>query len=84
MPLTSMPGIVRGADEDFDEWRCPAALAVEAPTKFDYRGTGLSREVRFYSLAGNTLTIKTAPAKSAIDGREGVTLLVWEKIEGGK
>ena len=39
-------------------------------------------QVRFYNLAGSTLTIKTAPAKSAIDGREGVTLLVWEKVEG--
>jgi lipocalin-like protein len=38
-------------------------------------------QVRFYNLEGSTLTIKTAPNKSPIDGREGVGILVWEKVK---
>src|SRR5690242_19192347 len=37
--------------------------------------------VRFYKLEGNTLTITTAPAKSGLDGREGRTVAVWEKVK---
>jgi hypothetical protein len=37
--------------------------------------------VRFFKVKGDTLTIKTAPNKSPIDGREGVGILVWEKGE---
>jgi hypothetical protein len=40
-----------------------------------------TEQVRFYKLEGNTLTIKTAPAKSSLDGRVGQSVLVWEKIE---
>ena len=36
--------------------------------------------VGFYKLAGNTLTITTARAQSAIDGEEGEFILVWEKV----
>jgi len=39
-----------------------------------------SDQVRFYTLDGDTLTIKTAPNKSPIDGREGVGILVFQKI----
>jgi len=38
-------------------------------------------QVRFYKLEGDTLTIRTAPNKSAVDGREGVRILVWEKAK---
>jgi hypothetical protein len=37
-------------------------------------------QVRFFALEGDTLTIKTAPNKSPIDGREGGGILVFEKI----
>jgi hypothetical protein len=37
-------------------------------------------QVRFYELKGNTLTIRTEPNKSPVDGREGVGILVWEKV----
>jgi hypothetical protein len=37
--------------------------------------------VRFYKLEGNTLTITTAPSKSGFDGREGRTVVVWEKVK---
>jgi hypothetical protein len=42
-----------------------------------WTGTDL---VRFYRLDGNTLTITTARARSAIDGEEGQFVLVWEKV----
>jgi Lipocalin-like domain len=40
-----------------------------------YTGTD---QVRFFKVEGDTLTIRTAPNKSPIDGREGVGILVWE------
>jgi hypothetical protein len=38
-------------------------------------------QVRFFKLDGNVLTITTAPNKSPMDGREGQTVLVWEKVK---
>jgi hypothetical protein len=38
-------------------------------------------QVRFFMLDGDTLTIKTEPNKSPIDGREGVGILVWQKVK---
>jgi hypothetical protein len=43
-----------------------------------WTGTSL---VRFYKLDSNTLTITTAPARSALDGEEGQFILVWEKLQ---
>ena len=40
-----------------------------------------SDQVRFYKLDGDTLTIRTAPNKSLIDGREGVGVLVFERVK---
>jgi hypothetical protein len=40
-----------------------------------------SDQVRFYTLEGDTLTIKTAPNKSPVDGREGVGVLVFQRIK---
>jgi Lipocalin-like domain len=40
-----------------------------------------SDQVRFYKLEGDTLTIRTAPNKSPIDGREGVGVLVFEGVK---
>jgi hypothetical protein len=37
--------------------------------------------VRFYKLDGSFLTIVTAPSKSTVDGREGRTFVVWEKVK---
>jgi hypothetical protein len=37
-------------------------------------------QVRFYKLDGNTLTITSALAKNFTDGREGRSILVWEKM----
>jgi hypothetical protein len=41
-----------------------------------YTGTD---QVRFFKLEGNTLTIKTAPAKNPITGIESTTVVVWER-----
>jgi lipocalin-like protein len=38
-------------------------------------------QVRFYTLDRNVLTLKTARIKSPVDGREGVGIVVWEKVE---
>jgi hypothetical protein len=38
-------------------------------------------QVRFFTLEGDTLTIKSAPNKSWIDGREGVGILVWKRVK---
>jgi len=37
-------------------------------------------KVRFYKLDGNTLTITSAPARNFTDGREGRSILVWERL----
>jgi len=37
-------------------------------------------QVRFYKLEGSTLTITSAVAKNFTDGREGRSILVWEKL----
>jgi hypothetical protein len=42
-----------------------------------YTGT---QQVRFYKLDGDTLTLRTAPNKSPIDGREGVGILIFERV----
>jgi Lipocalin-like domain len=51
---------------------------VDVSWNQSWTGTDL---VRFYKLDGNTLTITTARAQSAIDGEEGEFILVWEKVQ---
>ena len=38
-------------------------------------------QVRFFELEGDTLTITTAPYRSYLDGREGRSILVWDKVK---
>jgi hypothetical protein len=38
-------------------------------------------QVRFYKPDGNTLTITSALAKNFTDGREGRSILVWERLK---
>jgi Lipocalin-like domain len=40
-----------------------------------------TNQIRFYKLDGITLTITSAPNKSPADGREGRSILVWEKVK---
>jgi Lipocalin-like domain len=51
---------------------------VDVSWNQSWTGTNL---VRFYKLDGNTVTITTACAQSAIDGAEGEFILVWEKVQ---
>ena len=51
---------------------------VDVSWNQSWTGTDL---VRFYKLDGNTLTITTARAQSAIDGEEGEFILAWEKVQ---
>jgi hypothetical protein len=37
-------------------------------------------QVRFSKLEGNILTITSAPNRNPVDGREGRSILVWEKV----
>ena len=37
-------------------------------------------QVRYFDLDGNTLTITTAPYRSHQDGKEGRSILVWDKV----
>jgi hypothetical protein len=37
-------------------------------------------QVRFYRQEGNILTITSAPNRNPVDGREGRSILVWEKL----
>ena len=39
-------------------------------------------QVRFFELDGDTLTITTAPYRSYHDGKEGRSILVWDKVPG--
>jgi hypothetical protein len=38
-------------------------------------------QIRCYTLEGNTLTIKTPPYKSPIDGREVQAVAAWDKVK---
>jgi hypothetical protein len=38
-------------------------------------------QVRFFELDGERLTITTAPYRSYLDGREGRSILVWDKVQ---
>lgn len=39
-------------------------------------------QVRFFEMDGDMLTITTAPYKSYLDGQEGRSILVWDKVRG--
>lgn len=40
-----------------------------------------NNEVRFYTVEGNILTITAIPNKSPVDGREGRSIAVLEKVK---
>jgi len=41
-------------------------------------------QVRFYTIEGDTLSLKTEPNKSPVDGREGVGILTFERVKGSR
>lgn len=58
----------------------PGKVVHHVDIEWDGRRLGTD-QVRFYSIAGNTLTIKTEPNKSPIDGREGVWVVTLERVK---
>jgi Lipocalin-like domain len=59
----------------------PAKVIHHVDISWNEAWTGTD-QVRFFKLDGNILTITTAPNKSPVDGRDGRTVLVWEKVKG--
>ena len=51
---------------------------IDASWNQAWTGTG---QTQFYKVEGKTLTLRGAPAKDAIDGKESVYTVVWEKVE---
>ena len=49
--------------------------------EWDGRRVGTD-QVRFYTIDGDTLSIKTEPNKSPVDGREGIGILTFERVKG--
>ena len=41
-------------------------------------------QVRFYTVEGDTLSIKTEPNKSPVDGREGVGILTFSRVRASR
>ena len=59
----------------------PGRVVHHIDIEWDGRRIG-SDQVRFYAIDGDTLTIKTEPNKSPVDGREGVGILTFERVKG--
>jgi hypothetical protein len=57
----------------------PGKVVHHIDIEWDGRRLG-SEQVRFYTIDGDKLVIKTEPNKSPIDGREGVGVLTFERI----
>ena len=50
---------------------------VDAAWNETWTGTD---QARFFEIEGKTMTLTTAPAPGSMDGRMGVSTLVWEKV----
>ncbi len=58
----------------------PGKVVHHIDIEWDGRRLG-TEQVRFYTVDGDKLVIKTEPNKSPVDGREGVGLLTFERIK---
>ncbi len=58
----------------------PGKVTHHIDIEWDGRRLGTD-QVRFYTVEGDKLVIKTEPNKSPIDGREGVGILTFERIK---
>jgi hypothetical protein len=61
----------------------PGKVVHHIDIEWDGRRLGTD-QVRFYTIEGDTLLLKTEPNKSPIDGREGVGILTFERVKGPK
>ena len=58
----------------------PGKVVHHIDIEWDGRRLGTD-QVRFYTIEGDKLVIKTEPNKSPIDGREGVGILTFERVK---
>jgi lipocalin-like protein len=58
----------------------PGRVVHHIDIEWDGRRLGTD-QVRFYTVEGDTLVIKTEPNKSPVDGREGVGILTFERVK---
>jgi hypothetical protein len=58
----------------------PGKVVHHIDIEWDGRRIG-TEQVRFYTIEGDTLVIKTEPNRSPIDGREGTWILTFERIK---
>jgi hypothetical protein len=61
----------------------PGRVVHHIDIEWDGRRVGTD-QVRFYTIDGDTLLIKTEPNKSPVDGREGVGILTFERVKGSR
>ena len=61
----------------------PGKVVHHIDIEWDGRRLGTD-QVRFYTIEGDTLSLKTEPNKSPIDGREGVGILTFERVKGSR
>lgn len=61
----------------------PGKVVHHIDIEWDGRRLGTD-QVRFYTIEGDTLSIKTEPNKSPVDGREGVGILTFERVKGSR
>ena len=57
----------------------PGKVVHHIDIEWDGRRLGTD-QVRFFTIEGDTLSIKTEPNKSPLDGREGVGILTFERV----
>ena len=61
----------------------PGKVVHHIDIEWDGRRLGTD-QVRFYTIEGDALLLKTEPNKSPIDGREGVGILTFERVKGSR
>ncbi|WP_268810971.1 lipocalin-like domain-containing protein [Caballeronia choica] len=61
----------------------PGRVVHHIDIEWDGRRVGID-QVRFYTIDGDTLSIKTEPNKSPVDGREGVGILTFVRVKGSR
>ena len=58
----------------------PGKVVHHIDIEWDGRRLGAD-QIRFYTIEGDKLVIKTEPNKSPVDGREGVGILTFERVK---
>ncbi len=58
----------------------PGKVVHHIDIEWDGRRLGTD-QIRFYTIDGDTLSLKTEPNKSPMDGRDGVGILTFERVK---